>query len=157
MIGTPFSYKKFKGGFRVQFIGYELDYKSRTMGISASRGKYVIEWIQNARRQKFVVLTRDFAEFLGRLGFVARTLHWLKPHLGPLYAWSAATARGTAATLPLTVILTLEYISKILIHFQNPSARKFPYQCQARAAAKRTFVPYGCEVCRRICGYRWLG
>ena len=114
MIGTPFSYKKFKGGFRVQFIGYELDYKSRTMGISASRGRYVIEWIQNARRQRFVVLTRDFAEFLGRLGFIARTLHWLKPHLGPLYAWSAATAKGTAATLPLTVILTLEYISKIL-------------------------------------------
>ncbi|CAE7822684.1 unnamed protein product, partial [Symbiodinium necroappetens] len=72
MIGTPFSYKKFKGGFRVQFIGYELDYKSRTMGVSASRGRYVIEWIQNARRQRFVVLTRDFAEFLGRLGFIAR-------------------------------------------------------------------------------------
>ena len=60
------------------------------------------------------MLTRDFAEFLGRLGFVARTLHWLKPHLGPLYSWSAATAKGTAATLPLTVILTLTYIAKVL-------------------------------------------
>lgn len=55
-------------------------------------------------------MTRDFAEFLGRLGFVSQLLTWLKPHLSPLYAWSAAVASGTVGKLPETIILTLMYI-----------------------------------------------
>ena len=110
MMGTPFSYKKFKGGWRVQVIGYELDFQSHALGITAARGKYIADWVEKAKQSHYVVQTRDFSEFLGRLGFVARVLHWLKPHL----AWSAATAPGLTATLPLTVILVLSYVNMLL-------------------------------------------
>ena len=47
---------------------------------------------------------------LGRLGFVAQLLVWLKPYLAPLYAWGAAVSSGTVGKLPETVVLTLRYI-----------------------------------------------
>ena len=110
MVGTPFAWKKFKGGLRVAFIGYELDYGIFRVGMSDARGAWLVSWIQEARRSRFVVATRKFSEFLGRLGFVSRLLYWLKPHLAPLYAWAAATHRCAVGRLPDTVILTLMYI-----------------------------------------------
>ena len=38
MAGTPFAWKKFKGGARIAFIGYELDYTARLVGLSKVRG-----------------------------------------------------------------------------------------------------------------------
>ena len=58
-----------------------------------------------------MIQARDFAEFLGRLGFISQLLVWLKPHLAPLYSWAAVTALGTVCRLPDTVILTLKYIA----------------------------------------------
>ena len=63
---------------------------------------------------KFIVQTREFAEFLGRLGFVAQLLTWMKAHLSPLYSWAAATSSGMVAKLPETVILSLKYLLKEL-------------------------------------------
>eukprot|EP00435_Cladocopium_sp_Y103_P011890 s182_g3.t1 len=63
-------------------------------------GAWLVEWIRKAEQQKFVA--RDFVEFLGRLGFSAQLLTWLKPHLSPLFAWSAATAKSTVGGLPET-------------------------------------------------------
>ena len=54
--------------------------------------------------------TREFSEFLGRVGFVAQLLTWLKPHLAPLFAWGAVASPGMVSRLPDTVILTLHYI-----------------------------------------------
>ena len=92
------------------FIGYELDYGTFRVGMSDARGAWLVSWIQEARRSRFVVATRKFSEFLGRLGFVSRLLYWLKPHLAPLYAWAAATHRCAVGRLPDTVILTLTLI-----------------------------------------------
>ena len=69
-----------------------------------------MSWIAGVRANRFVVPAGDFAEFLGRLGFVAQLITWLKPHLAPLFAWSAVTVKGTVGRLPETIILTLEYI-----------------------------------------------
>lgn len=49
-------------------------------------------------------------EFLERLGFVLQLLVWLKPHMSPLYAWSAAVSASTVGKVPETVVLTLVYI-----------------------------------------------
>ena len=78
-----------------------------------SQGSMVGDWIDKAQSDSFVVVSRDFAEFLGRLGFVSQVLVWLKPHLSPLYAWSAATASGTVGKLP-QVILTMLYLRRQL-------------------------------------------
>lgn len=110
LVGTPFGYHKFKGGFSSEFVGFHLRYDQKQVGIADKRGAWLVAWIDEAASKKFVVATRDFAEFLGRLGFVSQVITWLKPHLAPLYAWSAVCARGTVGKLPETVIITLQYI-----------------------------------------------
>ena len=111
MIGTPFAYKKFRGGLSSAFVGYELSYTDQRVGISESRGQWLLKWIREARAARFMVSVRRFGEFLGRLGFVSRLLVWIKPHLAPLYAWKTAVSESTVARLPDTVILALEYLS----------------------------------------------
>lgn len=108
--GTPFGYHKFKGGFSSEFVGFQLRYDLNEVGISAKRGIWITQWVEKARQNKYVVQSRDFAEFLGRLGFISQLLTWLKPHLAPLFSWSAVMASGTVCRLPDTVILTLQYI-----------------------------------------------
>ena len=102
----------------VAFIGYELDYEKRLIGLSDSRGTWLVNWIRLAKDARFVVQTKKFAEFLGRLGFVSRLLYWLKPHLAPLYAWSAATHRCSVGRLPDAVILTLLYIEETFLEME---------------------------------------
>ena len=85
LVGTPFAYHKFRGGFASEFVGYQLKYDRNEVGISARRGEWLVNWIKAAEEKRFVVVTRDFAEFLGRLGFVSQLLVWLKPYLSPLH------------------------------------------------------------------------
>ena len=58
--GTPFGYHKFSGGLSVAFVGYQLQYDACQVGISDRRGR----WLQ-AHSDSFVVVSRDFSEFLG--------------------------------------------------------------------------------------------
>ena len=91
-----------------------MQYDACEVGICDRRGRWLFEWIDKAQTDSFVVVSRDFSEFLGRLGFVSQVLVWIKPHLSPLYAWSAATASGTVGKLPQTVILTMLYLRRQL-------------------------------------------
>ena len=125
LVGTPFAYHKFRGGFASEFVGYQMRYDLNEVGISVRRGEWLTKWIRSAEEKRFVVVTRDFAEFLGRLGFVAQLLVWLKPHLAPLFAWSAATSASTVAKLPEVVILTLKYLlSEFSVESYMVSARR---------------------------------
>ena len=129
LVGTPFGYHKFRGGFAVEFVGFQMRYDSKEIGITIRRGDWLRDWIISAEEKRYVVVTRDFSEFLGRLGFVAQLLVWMKPHLSPLYAWSAATGSSTVAKLPDTVILTLKYIlAELRIESYLVSAAR-PQQC----------------------------
>ena len=110
LVGTPFAYHKFRGGFSSEFVGYQLRYDLNEVGISLRRGDWLVKWINTAAEKRFVVVTREFSEFLGRLGFVSQLLVWLKPHLSPLYAWASATSGSTVAKLPDAVILTMTYL-----------------------------------------------
>eukprot|EP00435_Cladocopium_sp_Y103_P038160 s256_g10.t1 len=110
LAGTPFGYHKFKGGFSSEFVGFLIRYDCSEVGISVKRGDWLLNWIKSARDNRFVVAARDFVEFLGRLGFISQLITWLKPHLSPLFAWGAVTAKGTVGRLPDTIILTLGYI-----------------------------------------------
>ena len=100
LLGTPFSYAKFRGGLSAEFVGYFMDYKEVAIGIVARRGESLSNFNVEMSRNGFTVSMRLFAEFRGRLGFVARVLTWLKPFLAPLYTWSAALDRSTVATAP---------------------------------------------------------
>ena len=123
-LGTPFAYKKFSSGIVAQFVGHNIDYKTVSLGITEKRGAWLLEFLENLKRDRFTVHMRRFAEFLGRLGFVSRVLCWMKPHLVPLYTWSAALDKGTVATMPKMVRLVCLYLQQQLM------ARSFMYFCR---------------------------
>ena len=110
VIGTPFGYHKFKGGFSSDFVGFHLRYDRCEVGITEKRGTWLVDWIKALEEKRYVVPAREFSEFLGRLSFVAQLLTWLKPHLAPLFAWGSVASPGLVGRLPDTVILTLRYI-----------------------------------------------
>ena len=110
VIGTPFGYHKFKGGFSSDFVGFHLRYDRCEVGITEKRGTWLVDWIKALEVKRYVVPSREFSEFLGRLSFVAQLLTWLKPHLAPLFAWGSVASPGLVGRLPDTVILTLRYI-----------------------------------------------
>ncbi|CAE8616008.1 unnamed protein product, partial [Polarella glacialis] len=109
MIGAPFAWEKFRGGLELDWIGYWLDYTRFELGVSERRTLWLCKWLEGAGGGQ-VVQMRRFAEGLGRLGFAARALVWLKPFLAPLYAWAAAVPEGTALKPPLLVQLTVAFL-----------------------------------------------
>ena len=116
VMGTPFSFHKFKGGVNVDYIGYHLCYYTWSAGISEKRATWIIEWINQAEQAQWMVTGRQLTEFIGRLNFVTRLLAWLKPFLAPLFAWSAALNRSTAATAPEMVIHVLRFYRWQFLH-----------------------------------------
>ena len=108
ILGTPFDYHKFKGGLEVQFVGYELNYMKSTIGISKKRATWLAEFVKKIQKSSFTTSMRDFNEFLGRLGFVARVLTWIKPHLAP------ALDKSCAAIAPKLVRLVVLFIAQLV-------------------------------------------
>ena len=45
VIGTPFGYHKFKGGFSSDFVGFHLRYDRNEVGITVKRGTWLVDWI----------------------------------------------------------------------------------------------------------------
>ncbi|CAE7892148.1 unnamed protein product, partial [Symbiodinium sp. KB8] len=61
MFGTPFAYKKFRGGLTSAFVGYELSYPDQRVGISESRGQWLLKCVSAvARLPDTVILTLEY-------------------------------------------------------------------------------------------------
>lgn len=114
ILGTPFSFKKFRGGLAVDFIGYHIAYDQQAAGISQKRGDWIVTWIDDLEGDGWMVSGRAFSEFVGRMTFVARILSWLKPLLSPLYAWSSVIGRGTVLKTPEMIYITLGFLREQL-------------------------------------------
>ena len=99
LVGTPFAYRKFRGGTVVDFVGYEISYTDWRAGISERRCSWLVKWILEAEQADWIVVGRSVIELAGRLSFVARLLTWIKPFLSPLHSWCAVLARGTAVRM----------------------------------------------------------
>eukprot|EP00439_Symbiodinium_sp_Y106_P005782 s7996_g1.t1 len=110
VIGTPFSYAKFKGGITVDFIGYHIAYKGWAAGISERRAGWIIGWIDDCEAGGWMIAGRRLTELTGRLNFVARLLLWMRPFLAPLYAFQAVLNRGTVARAPAMVCIALTFL-----------------------------------------------
>ena len=88
----------------MDYIGYHISYYEWAAGISEKRANWIVEWIDRAETANWVITGRGLSELVGRLNFVTRLLTWLKPFLAPLFAWSNALSRSTAAQAPEMVI-----------------------------------------------------
>ena len=110
LVGTPFSYKKFRGGFTVDFVGYWLDYARFELGISEKRTNWLVEFINQMERDGWLVMSRRYQEFHGRLGFTAQVLPWLRPLLAPGYSWLAAVGKNSTLKLPELLVLVCTFI-----------------------------------------------
>ena len=78
-------------------------------GISDPRTAWVCKWCDELLDKK-VVLVREFAAALGRVAHAAEVLVYLKPFLGPLYAWQANLPPVSMVHLPLMVVMVLSWL-----------------------------------------------
>jgi hypothetical protein len=113
VFGVPMKFKKFRGGYTVAWIGYEVCYRSYSLGLSAERSVWIGAWIQKAQADSRIK-TLDMAAFLGRLNFAAGVLAGIRPFMGPMYAWLAAVHGRKEAKIPLYVLLILKWIQRRL-------------------------------------------
>ena len=98
ILGVPLSLPKLRVGKRVTWIGYEIDVSTGEIGITDSRRAWLQEWVNSKLRAR-VVSIREFQGGLGRLGFAAGALTFLRPFLGPR---CLAAFWGTAHKRPNT-------------------------------------------------------
>ena len=123
--GTPWSWKKTRGGVEVEWVGYWVDYSRFVAGISEARSVWLINWIERALQDRIMSLRR-MSETLGRLGFASSMVEYIKPFLGPIYAWVSAAPLSAALPIPLPVRLVLSWIARQLragYRYQAPADR----------------------------------
>eukprot|EP00435_Cladocopium_sp_Y103_P074484 s15_g49.t1 len=113
-LGSPFKWKKQRGGLATEWIGLTTDYGTYSLGLSEKRAEWLVAWIHRVCEEKLVG-AREFASCLGRLGFAATALPWEKPFLGPLYTWAAAVRDQRGEVLvPWAILAILDWIAKRL-------------------------------------------
>ena len=107
LVGTPFSWRKFRGGLALDYVGYWTDYGKFRLGLSEKRAQWTIKAIDALEQSNFVMTGRGFSELLGRLGFASQAVLWIRPMLGALYAWDSVLSPFMAARIPGLAAATL--------------------------------------------------
>ena len=110
VINAPLCWNKMSGGLETDWVGYYLDVQRFQIGISESRAKWVITWLDDKVAEGRIRLG-ELREGLGRLQFAAGPLEHLRPFLGPLYRWACVGHRYARLKLPLMIVLIMKYIS----------------------------------------------
>jgi hypothetical protein len=113
VLRLPLSWKKLKGGVDIEWIGYALDMRRFQVGVSALRAAWAIRWLTDKAAEGAVRLG-ELKEGLGRLQFVAGPVEYVRPFLGPLYAWASVGPRFAKPRLPVMVVLIMRYLAKEL-------------------------------------------
>ena len=121
----PLSRKKLRGGVQSEWIGYMLDMKRSEVGVIASRAAWASRWLTDKAAQKSVRLG-EVREGLGRLQFFAGPVEYIRPFLGPLYAWASIGPRFARPWLPVMVVT-------ILLFLANELKSNHTMTCEARA------------------------
>ena len=73
----------------------------------------MIKWITEALG-KGSILVRHLADVLGRMQYAALVLQYLRPFLGPIYAWTSAVPGGACLPMPGAIKLILVSVKKML-------------------------------------------
>ena len=133
----------------MDYIGYHISYYEWAAGISEKRANWIVEWIDRAETANWVITGRGLSELVGRLNFVTRMLTWLKPFLAPLFAWSNALSRSTAAQAPEMVIHVLRFYRW---QFSNGARLDAVHMCWPSCERQAFRTDAKCEVGRIVLG-----
>ena len=114
---APVKWQKVHGGVQFEWTGYLLDLQRFELGITVRRMTWVSDFCAELVSSGRVVIRR-LQEGLGRLGYVAGPLEFLRPFLGPIYAWVAAAPADACLTIPAMIRLVL-HVAGTLIREQH--------------------------------------
>ena len=109
VFGVPMSWKKLTGGFVLAWIGYEIDLRSYTLGVSESRAAWLTGWLERTLADNRVLL-RELRQALGRMVFIYGALPWDKPFLAPLFAFLSHGEPSACLELPLFVRSVMSWL-----------------------------------------------
>ena len=154
-LGVPWKWAKWRGGHKVNWIGYWICLESYAVGISADRAAWLTSWIRKSLAEGSVQV-QDFVAVLGRLCFSLGVLDYLKPFVAPLFAWSASIGHLGLVQLPWSVAFILSYIAAELeggrrIAPVRPRTRQLGPLFRADAKAEGQVVVLGGWECRGGC------
>ena len=113
VVDLPLAWKKLRGGLEAEWIGYWLDLGRFHIGVSASRAAWAVSWLTDKAAERSVPLG-ELREGLGRLQFLAGPVEYIRPFLGPLYAWASIGPRFARPRLPVMVMLIMKYLAEEL-------------------------------------------
>ena len=130
LVGTPFSWKKFRGGVALDFVGFWTDYSRFRVGLSEKRADWVIKTIDLLEQANFVMSGRSFSELLGRLGFASQAVPWIRPLLGVLYSWDSVLSPFMAARIPSLAAASLCLVRQRFKQKLFTSACWAPRRCE---------------------------
>ena len=114
VVGTPFPWKKFKGGERTEWIGFQVDVSQSELGMTEKRLRWARDWMAKVLANK-VVRVDEFRSALGRLAFMMAAFAHLKPFLGPLYSWITAVDHCSTLQVPAAVLLILDFLRRTMV------------------------------------------
>ena len=115
-LGVVFKWEKFRGGTEGAWIGYYVDLRGYSLGISSSRAHWLAGWLRQRTKEGKADLN-DLAAVLGRLGFALAPLEHIRPFVAPLYAWSSAVGHAGVMQLPWSVLFLMHYLAE---YFEGP-------------------------------------
>ena len=79
----PLSWRKCRGGFETEWIGYQVDLKAWTVGVSDKKVTWLASWVDRLVREGHV-MGREFRAGVGRMGFLAGAVKAARPFLAPM-------------------------------------------------------------------------
>ncbi len=110
ILGVPLSWHKVQGGREIAWIGYAVDLRSLSLGISASRARWICDWMNRVSRDGMVNIN-ELRSTVGRLAFVAGALEYEKPFLSPIYTFLSLHPGGGVKPIPTYLRLVLRFLA----------------------------------------------
>ena len=136
----------------MDWVGFWVDYTRLETGLSEVRAMWLAKWIR-ATLPEGSVLVRAFGEALGRFGFASGALDYIRPFLGPLYAWYSAVPNRAFLELPVMVRTILRNLLGQLLQGRyriacGSDAARGDDDFRADAKAEGEYVAMGGWECR---------
>ena len=117
VFGVPTKWSKCEGGLTYNWVGYYQDLQRFKLGISVTRASWLAKWL-DGKLEADRVRAKELTEVLGRFGFAAIALDFIKPFLGPIYAWTSAAPEYANLKLPVMLRLIFLFLRRV---FRDPA------------------------------------